>query len=61
MLFKLAIRNVRRQWNNYLIYFVTVSLTVALIFSLCNFSYGSALGDLFEATMRATNLRTGFS
>ena len=33
MLFKLAFRNVRRQMGNYLVYFITVSLTIALMFA----------------------------
>lgn len=36
MLAKLALRNVRRQMRNYLIYFMTVILAVALLFALCN-------------------------
>lgn len=34
MLAKLALRNVRRQLGNYLIYFITVSFTVALMFAV---------------------------
>ena len=34
MLFKIAFRNVRRQIGGYLIYFFTVALTVAFLFSL---------------------------
>lgn len=34
MIFKLAFRNVKRQIWNYFIYFITVSITVALMFSL---------------------------
>ena len=34
MLSKLAVRNVRRQIGNYVIYFITVSLTVALMFAV---------------------------
>ncbi len=33
---KLALRNVKRQVGNYLIYFMTVALTVALLFSINN-------------------------
>lgn len=33
---KLALRNVKRQMGNYLIYFMTVALTVALLFSINN-------------------------
>lgn len=36
MLSKLACRNVRRQLGNYVIYFITVSLTVALMFAVNN-------------------------
>lgn len=36
MLIKLAARNVKRQIGNYLIYFITVSLTVALMFAVNN-------------------------
>lgn len=36
MLTKLAARNVKRQIGNYLIYFITVSLTVALMFAINN-------------------------
>lgn len=51
MLFKLAFRNVKRQWRNYLIYFITVSLTIALIFALDNMIFGDSfksLGDDFS-------------
>lgn len=34
MFAKLAFRNVKRQVGNYLIYFITVSLTVALMFAV---------------------------
>ena len=34
MFFKLAVRNVKRQFGNYLIYFMTVALTVALLFAI---------------------------
>lgn len=34
MLAKLAVRNVKRQISNYIIYFITVSLTVALMFAV---------------------------
>lgn len=36
MLCKLALRNVKRQIGNYLIYFITVSLTVAFMFAVNN-------------------------
>jgi len=50
MLFKLAFRNVKRQWSNYLIYFITVSLTVAIVFALDNIIFGDALRELFDNT-----------
>lgn len=39
MFAKLAFRNVKRQVKNYLLYFVTVSLTIALMFSICCMTY----------------------
>ena len=39
MFAKLAFRNVRRQLGNYLIYFITVSITVALMFAVNNVIY----------------------
>jgi len=39
MFVKLAFRNVRRQLGNYLIYFITVSITVALMFAVNNVIY----------------------
>lgn len=36
MLTKLAFRNIKRQIGNYLIYFITVSMTVALMFAVNN-------------------------
>ncbi|MBR7100514.1 MAG: ABC transporter permease [Clostridia bacterium] len=60
MLFKLAFRNVKRQIGNYLIYFITVSLTVALIFSINNMIFSDvirltaeSLGSAFETSTRA--------
>ncbi len=43
MYFRLAFRNVKRQLNNYLIYFITVSLTIALMFSLNNAIYSDVM------------------
>ena len=48
MLFKIAFRNVRRQIGNYLIYFVTVSLTVALLFSVNNLILSEFIDELSE-------------
>lgn len=43
MLCKLALRNVRRQVGNYLIYFVTVSFTVAMFFAVSNMIFSENL------------------
>lgn len=41
--FQLALRNVKRQIGNYLIYFMTVALTVALLFAINNIIYSRNL------------------
>lgn len=43
MLSKLAMRNVRRQVGNYLIYFMTVAFTVAMLFSVSNIIFSDNL------------------
>lgn len=43
MYFKLAFRNVKRQLGNYLIYFMTVAMTVALLFAVNNIIYSRSL------------------
>ncbi|RKJ20883.1 ABC transporter permease [bacterium D16-50] len=43
MLRKLAIRNVRRQLGNYLIYFMTLALVTALLFAVNNIIYSDNL------------------
>lgn len=48
MLGKLAFRNVRRQLGNYLIYFVTVAMTIALMFAVNNMTYSKQLKKLAE-------------
>ena len=49
MFAKLALRNVKRQIGNYLIYFITVSLTVALMFAVNNVIFSSQLQERAEA------------
>jgi putative ABC transport system permease protein len=49
LLAKLAFRNVKRQLGNYLIYFITVSLTVALMFAVDNVIFSSQLQDYAES------------
>ena len=48
MFAKLALRNVRRQIRNYLIYFVTVALSIALMFAVNNLSYSNRVRQLAE-------------
>ncbi len=43
MFTKLALRNVRRQVGNYLIYFITITFTVALMFAIHNVIYSEEL------------------
>lgn len=43
MFTKLAVRNVKRQLGNYLIYFMTISLTVSFIFAINNVIYSPQL------------------
>lgn len=43
MFARLAFRNVKRQIGNYLIYFLTVTLTVALMFAVNNLIFSSEL------------------
>ena len=56
MLAKLAARNVRRQIGNYVIYFITVSLTVGLMFAV----NGAIFEEQLVASAQAiTELRMG--
>ncbi|PNT93419.1 ABC transporter permease [Clostridium thermosuccinogenes] len=56
MFIKLASRNVKRQIGNYMIYFITVSLTVALMFAINNVIFSKKLQE-YAAQMEM--LRTG--
>lgn len=58
MFAKLAFRNVRRQIGNYLIYFVTVSLSIALLFAVNNLSYSDRIQALAEMS---SDMRTMFT
>ncbi|MER1986674.1 MAG: ABC transporter permease [Solibacillus sp.] len=40
---KLAFRNMKRQMSNYLIYFITIALTIALVFAMNNLIYNEDL------------------
>ncbi|MGN0426111.1 MAG: ABC transporter permease [Acetatifactor sp.] len=48
MFVKLALRNVQRQIRNYLIYFVTVAFSIALLFAVNNLSYSDRIQALAE-------------
>ena len=48
MFAKLAFRNIRRQIRSYLIYFVTIAMTVALMFAVNNLSYSDRVRQLAE-------------
>lgn len=48
MLAKLALRNVKRQMSSYLIYFITVTLTVAMMFAFCNLVFSDVVTDYAE-------------
>lgn len=48
MFTKLAVRNVKRQLGNYLIYFITVSLTVSFMFAVNNVIYSPQLLQMAE-------------
>lgn len=56
MLFKIAGRNVKRQLGNYLIYFITVALTVALMFSINNVIFSR---QMMEKADTMENVATG--
>lgn len=56
MFAKLALRNVKRQIGNYLIYFITVSLTVALMFAINNVIFSP---QLQEYAVNIPELRNG--
>ena len=46
MLFKIAFRNFKRQIGGYFVYFVTVALTVSILFSLNGIVFGKTVNDL---------------
>ena len=58
MFAKLALRNVRRQIRSYLIYFVTVALSIALLFAVNNLSYSDRIRSLAEIS---SDMRTMFT
>ena len=58
MFAKLAFRNVQRQIRSYLIYFVTVALSIALMFAVNNLSYSDRIRQLAEIS---SDMSTMFS
>lgn len=56
MFAKLAFRNVKRQIGNYLIYFITVSLTVALMFAVNSAIFSK---ELLERARTISDLKSG--
>ena len=58
MFVKLDVRNVRRQIQSYLIYFVTVALSIALLFAVNNLSYSDRIQTLSEMY---TDIRSMFT
>ena len=58
MFVKLALRNVRRQLRSYLVYFVTVALSIAMMFAVNNLSYSDRIRALSEAS---SDMRTMFT
>ena len=58
MFVKLAVRNVHRQMQSYMIYFVTVALSIALLFAVNNLSYSDRMQTLSEMS---TDIRSMFT
>lgn len=54
MFFNLAKRNVRRQFSNYLIYFATVALTVAMIFAMNNVAFSEKIKMMADSSSQMT-------
>lgn len=52
----LAFRNMKRQLSNYLIYFVTIAITISLIFAMNNMIYND---DLQQRAATFSSLATG--
>ena len=55
---KLAFRNVCRQIRSYLIYFVTVALSIALMFAVNNLSYSDLFRQLAKQHSDVRNMFT---
>lgn len=59
MFSRIAIRNVRRQLGNYLIFFLTVAFTVALLFSVSQVIFSAQLTDYARRTQDIASGLTG--
>ena len=60
MLSKLALRNVKRQVGNYLIYFITVAFTVAMLFSVSNIIFSENLARFTASDKQLQSALIGF-
>lgn len=60
MLFKIAFRNMWRQIGGYFIYFVTVALTVSILFSLNSMMFSQLIFDFSAAFKMETTLACAF-
>lgn len=60
MLFKIAFRNMWRQIGGYFIYFVTVALTVSILFSLNSMMFSKLIFDFSAAFKMETTLACAF-
>ena len=61
MYIKLALRNVKRQVGNYLIYFLTVTVTVALMFAINNVIYNEQLQRYADSMVEMRGALNGLS
>ena len=60
MLFKIAFRNVKRQIGGYLIYFITVALTVSLLFTLNSMIFSSTVTLIAESFQNEVRIVSAF-
>lgn len=60
ILLKLALRNVRRQIGDYLVYFVTVACTVSLLFALCSMMFSELIFNFSAAFKMETRIVSAF-
>ncbi|MFQ9933033.1 MAG: hypothetical protein ACLRVQ_01180 [Lachnospiraceae bacterium] len=58
MFIRLAVRNVKRQIGSYLIYFITVTMTVAMMFAINNIIYSK---ELLEYARSIAEMRMGLT